>query len=145
MKRILLSVGLVLMTFGFLGQVMLWGSSRVNILNPDPLVGYDWVIDQIYTGSEFTHKIGILGFYTDNKFSLSIYDSKDLGKKELERKGTYSFNRTIQSNALILDSDHGKQLFRYSINDNGKQLILHEIMEDSFGDKRIPVIWILKR
>jgi|SRR3989344_5136083 len=143
MRKLLLFFGVALIVIAFLGQAMIFASDKVNIFNPNPLVGYDWEFDQVYTESGFTHETGILGFYSDNTFSLFILDSKDLGNKKLERKGTYSFNRTIQRRALILESNHGKQLFRYTINDKG--LILSEIMSDSFGEKRIPVIWILKR
>ena len=127
MGKMLLVVGAVFVTVGLLGQ-----ANKVNVFNSDPFAGYDWAFDQVYTGSEFIPKTGILGFYSDNKFSLAIYTPQGFDEKELERKGTYSFNRTIQSNAIIFESDHGKQLFRYSIND--RQLILHEFMEDSFGD-----------
>jgi len=143
MRKLLLFSGVTLIAIAFLAQVMIFISDKVNIFNPDPLVGYDWEFDQAYTESGFTHETGILGFYSDNTFSLLILDPTDFGNKKLERKGTYSFNRTIQRNALILESSHGKQLFRYTINDRG--LILSEIMSDSFGEKRIPVIWILKR
>lgn len=143
MRKLLVIGGVASVALTFLGQVIIFASNKVNVFNPDPLAGYDWVFDQVYTGSEFIPKTGILGFYSDNRFSLSIYSPGSFDKKELEREGTYSFNRTIQSNAVIFESDQGKQLFRYTISD--KQLILHEIMEDSFGDKRVPIIWILKR
>ena len=143
MRKLLLFFGVTLIAIAFLDQAMIFVSDKVNIFNPDPLAGYDWAFDQVYTESGFTHKIGTLGFYSDNTFALSIYNPKDFDKKELERKGTYSFNRTIQYNALILESSHGKQLFRYTISD--RKLILSEVMDDSYGNKRVSIHWILKR